>query len=310
MHHVFISMDPGIDDALALLIALKCKNIKIEGISASYGNAPLEDTFRNSRDILSMFDREDIKVYKGAKKPLVDQPHFPGDVHGKNGINELQIPSSKAPVEKKDSFDAIYSAAKRLKGELELVMLGPSTDFALLYLRYPDITKYIKKIYIMGGALLGGNRSPQAEFNIFADPVSSEMLFDSNIKIYMFPLDVTMSSFFTEEELKEIIKTDNKAGRFIGDLTTNIMDFYLTHTGKKYFYFHDGCPLIYLENPSLFKGYNCTVKVESYGKLTYGKTICDLDSDIKFAGKKNTKVFLQVKREEFFSFCKDKFSSY
>ena len=62
MHHVFISMDPGIDDALALLVALKCKNIKIEGISASYGNAPLEDTFRNSRDILSMFAREDIKV--------------------------------------------------------------------------------------------------------------------------------------------------------------------------------------------------------------------------------------------------------
>ena len=79
---------------------------------------------------------------------------------------------------------------------------------------------------------------------------------------------------------------------------------------NKYFYFHDGCPLIYLENPSLFKGYNCTVKVESYGKLTYGKTICDLDSDIKFAGKKNAKVFLQVKREEFFSFCKYKFSSY
>lgn len=309
MHKIWISLDTGIDDAFALILALKEKNIQIEGISATYGNVCLKSTFENTRNLLSYFNREDIKVYKGSDKPLVDEARYGSDVHGRNGIGNVKLSKSKAKIEEESSFDAIYKRAKQLNGELELVMLGPSTDFANTYFKHPDVVKYIKNVYIMGGAIVGGNRTSQAEFNIHADPIASKVLFDSGLKIIMAPLDVTMVSYFDEKEIEELKHLNNKVGSLFKEMSKKILNFYKKNTGKNYFYFHDGCPIVFLSDESIFKTIECGIKIETKGKLTYGKTVCDYDCDNTF-NNNNAKCLISSNKEKFVKHCFDIFKSY
>lgn len=309
MHRIWLSLDTGIDDAFALLLALKEDNIVIEGISATYGNVPLENTFLNTRALLAFANKEDIKVYKGSKKPLIDDVDYGFDCHGENGINNLVLPQSKAYIEEESAFDAFYKCAKRLKGELELVMIGPSTDFANTYFKYPDITKYIKRVLIMGGSIYSGNKTSQAEFNIHADPIASKILFNSSLPIVMFPLEVTMSSYFDMDDVERVRSIDNKVSDLFIRMTKNVINFYKKHTGRKCVYFHDGCPIAYLNDETIFEGVSCSVEIETKSKLAYGKTVCDYDCDVPFNTNK-VEVILKSDRDRFVSHCLRAFRRY
>lgn len=309
MHRIWLSLDTGIDDTFALLLLLKEKDIKIEGISATYGNVELEKTFKNTRDILSLAKREDIKVYKGSLKPLNNEAVYGYDCHGKNGVGNIKLKESNAKVEEESSFDMLYKKAKELKGELELIMIGPSTDFALTYFKYPDFPKYLKRVLIMGGSLSSGNRTSQAEFNIYADPLASKVLFDSGVDLVISPLDVTMKSYFDLNDIENIMQINNDVSNLFIDMNKHIMKFYYEKTGKHYFYFHDACPIIYLQKPSIFKTINCHVNIETKSKLAYGKTISDYDCDVPFTGKEKT-VLIDVDREKFVSHCLSVFKQY
>ena len=192
---VWIDTDTGVDDAIALMAAIalqRQKKLEIVGISAVCGNAEQARTFENARNVVNLAGRPDIPVYPGASKPIMVELQTAAYVHGEDGLGGAVLPASKAARETEMAWDALYRCAREWKGELELILIGPETNAAIAFQKYPDLKNYLKRILIMGGAAVGGNRTPAAEFNIWVDPHAAQIVFKSQVPIIMCGLDVTM----------------------------------------------------------------------------------------------------------------------
>ena len=305
---VWIDTDTGVDDAVALIIAVSLKELDIVGVSAVAGNTTLDNAFRNARDVLSLASREDIKVYKGAEKPLVKDLFIAPQVHGENGIGDVTIESSKAPVEEEKAFDALYEKAKELKGELTVVAIGPLTNIATTIIKHPDFVDYVKCLCIMGGAIEGGNITPCAEFNIYEDPHGAECVFKSGIPVKMFGLDVTLKAYLNDDDIKEIESYNNKASDFFKGSNKLIYEIQKKNSGSG-LREHDCCPIIYLAHPELFEGKKCGIFVETQGEITMGKTVADLYTDYKYEDR-HCEAYLSVNREEFVKIIKEAYKAY
>lgn len=305
---VWIDTDTGVDDAVALITAMFLKQLDILGVSAVAGNTTLENAFRNARDVLALAEREDIKVYKGADKPLIRELHIAPHVHGENGIGDAVIEHSKAPVEEMKAFDALYEKARELKGELTVVAVGPLTNIATTIIKHPDFINYVKCLCIMGGAVEGGNITPCAEFNIYEDPYAAQCVFKSGIKIKMFGLDVTLKAYLSDDDIAEIISYNNTASRFFENSNKLIYAVQERHNANGLCE-HDTCPIVYLAHPELFVGKPCGIYVETQGEITMGKTVADLYSDHKYEDR-HCEAYLDLNREEFVKIIKEAYRAY
>ncbi|MBQ2658496.1 MAG: nucleoside hydrolase [Erysipelotrichaceae bacterium] len=305
---IWIDTDTGVDDSLALLCACGIEEFDMAGISAVAGNTTIDNAFRNARDVLSLAGREDVKVYKGAEKPLVKPLRTAPHVHGENGLGGAEIPRSKALIETMSAYDALYEKAKELNGELTVCAVGPLTNIAITIAMHPDIVNYIKVLNIMGGAAIGGNITPCAEFNIFVDPHGAENVFKSGIPVNMFGLDVTLKAFLDDEDIKEIISYDNPASRLFED-SNHLL--YKAQENKKFkgLCEHDACPVIYTAHPEWFTGQKCGIYVETQGTISQGKTVTDLWTDYKYEDR-HCQAFLDVDREKFVTLIKKIYKSY
>ena len=136
---IWIDTDTGVDDAVALLCALKLDKLAIRGISAVAGNVEHAKTFKNCRNVLAYAGREDIKVYPGAIKPMCVELDDASEVHGKDGLGGVEIPDSSAEKETMHAWDAIYEAAKKEGGKLQIVAVGPLTNIANAIISHPDL---------------------------------------------------------------------------------------------------------------------------------------------------------------------------
>ena len=297
---VWIDTDTGVDDAAALLTAVwldREEKLEIKGVSAVCGNVEQEKTFENARNVLYLAGRENIPVYPGALKPVMVELETAAYVHGEDGLGGAVIPKSPAERETLPAWDALYRCAKECAGELELILLGPETNAAIALRKYPDLAGCLKRILIMGGAEAGGNKTPAAEYNIWADPHGAQTVFKSGVPIVMCGLDVTMKAQLTAEELQEIESFDSKGCRLFCDSTKAAKELY-SRFALEGFFIHDACPVLYAAYPDMFHGEPAGVFVETRGTITRGKTVCDRDTDIKF-GIKNTIVVLDLDRDQF-----------
>ena len=299
---IWIDTDTGVDDAVALFCASKLNCLEVVGISAVAGNAELKYTFKNARDVIHMAGL-DCKVYKGAEKPLVYDLVTAPTVHGVNGMGDAILPESPAAVETKPAWDALYEKAKELNGELYVVAVGPLTNIALTLKHHPDFKNYCKELFIMGGAATGGNATPCAEFNIYADPHAAKEVFDSGIFINMFGLDVTHKALLDKNDIEEIISYNNPVSDVFRDSTGYALKLYESQTVYGLCE-HDSCPIIYLAHPELFKYEDCGVYVEADGELTRGETVVDIWSYIKFEDR-HCRVFLDVDTKKMAQVIKD-----
>lgn len=300
MRYVWIDTDTGVDDAAALITAAGLQKqglIQIMGVSTVFGNAEHEKTHENARNVLAVLKTEMIPVYPGAEGPLLYGWQCAGYVHGINGVNEAELPVSGAKRETEKAWDALYRCAKECAGQLELILLGPETNAAIAFQKYPDLKDMLKRILIMGGADVGGNVTPAAEFNIWADADSAQCVFKSGVPVVMCGLDVTEKMYLTREELDRI-----KAGNGDGCLLFKQI---IECEGGPFMKFYDGepllhdtVPILFCAFPELFSGQEAGVFVETRGKITRGKTVSDRETDVKF-GKKNTFVVLDGDREAF-----------
>ncbi|MBR3227454.1 MAG: nucleoside hydrolase [Erysipelotrichaceae bacterium] len=309
---VWIDTDTGVDDAFALVTALKLPNIDVVGVSAVAGNVELEKTFRNARNVLSLCGREDIRVYKGAERPLIVPLHTAYNVHGKDGLGGVVIPDSKAPVEEESAVDALYRKAKELNGELCIAAVGPLTNIAIAIFKYPDIVRYIKELAVMGGSVaVGGNTTVAAEFNIYGDPHAAQAVFKSGIPITMFGLDVTMKTVLTREEVDTLKDQKNDVAEFCYAASNAPMSLYKMLGLGDVMCMHDTCPLVYLNDQSLFKGKQAGVYVETQSEISLGRTVSDIfvHAD-KLFDKKNVMVMLEVDRDRVADLVLDTFKAY
>lgn len=300
---IWIDTDTGVDDAVALLCALKLDKLAIRGISSVAGNVEHAKTFKNCRNVLAYAGREDIKVYPGAVKPMCVELDDASEVHGKDGLGGVVIPDSPAEKETMHAWDAIYEAAKKEGGKLQIVAVGPLTNIANAIISHPDLKDMIERILIMGGAAVGGNATMAAEFNIYADPHSAETVMQSGIPVVMFGLDVTVDAYLDSKDIQDIRDFNTKISKFFVDVVQSNLNFYIKNYKREILCIHDACPLIYLQYPEIFTGQKAGVYVETQSRLCFGKTVTDIWSDTKFKTRE-TMVMLGVDREKFASTLK------
>ena len=306
---IWIDTDTGVDDAVALLCALKLDKLVIRGISSVAGNVEHAKTFKNCRNVLAYAGREDIKVYPGAVKPMCVELDDASEVHGKDGLGGVVIPDSPVEKETMHAWDAIYEAAKKEGGKLQIVAVGPLTNIANAIISHPDLKGMIERILIMGGAAVGGNATMAAEFNIYADPHSAETVMQSGIPVVMFGLDVTVDAYLDSKDIQDIRDFNTKISKFFVDVVQSNLNFYIKNYKREILCIHDACPLIYLQYPEIFTGQKAGVYVETQSRLCFGKTVTDIWSDTKFKTRE-TMVMLGVDREKFASTLKGLLQQY
>ena len=294
---IWLDTDPGVDDAMAMALLFALKEYDVKGVSAVAGNVELPKTFQNARDLVAFFGRKDVPVYPGAARPLFREPRTAYFVHGENGLGDVTLPRSDAPVEKLPAWDALYEAAKAAEGELVLIAVGPLTNVALALMKHGSLHKLLKKIVIMGGSASYGNATPAAEANIFCDPEAASTVFQSGVPMVMCGLDMTLKTVMTPAELDEMGEL-NPTAKFLRDAAQHGLAYSQAH-GIDGMALHDPTAVLYPLYPELFSGEEAGVAVETKGTITYGKTVTDLYSDKQFPFK-NALILLDVDKPKLF----------
>lgn len=300
---VWLDCDVGVDDAIAIMTAHALAEIDLLAISTVSGNAPLEKTFPNAHRMNGLM-KTHYPVYKGASRPLIAEPQYAPAFHGENGLGDVELPIPEdAEMNDTPAWDALFDCAKKYPGELRLIAVGPLTNVAIALTKYPELSKLLHTILIMGGAASGGNVTPAAEFNIYADPDAAQIVFKSGVPIVMCGLDVTLQAQLTPADWDELEKTGSAAGKFTKACLQKAWSF-LGPIGFAGVAMHDTCPVMFLAHPELFESEEAGVYVETRGSITRGKTVTDLWSDKQFE-KKNAQVVLKVDRDRFIEILKD-----
>lgn len=293
---IWIDCDPGVDDAAALLLAHWQEETEIVGISTVSGNAYVDQTTENALKLCDLMGAS-YPVYRGAEKPLF-RPYYDGaEFHGANGLGGAVLPQPQRGAEALPAWDGLYEAAKRYDGSLELVTLGPLTNIAIALGKHPDLKDKLRRIVMMGGSATRGNRTPSAEYNIYADPEAAQAVFRSGVKIVMCGLEVTEQAQLLPDEIDAIGEKNTPAAQFFYAAVQDILKKDMAR-GRPGWCVHDACPIAYLAHPELFFAKEAGVFVETQADLTLGKTVTDLYSDKKF-GVQNALVVLEIDRPAF-----------
>ena len=293
-HRIWIDCDPGTDDAAALLCAHAAPELEILGISTVSGNADAETTFRNALRLNRLMGAS-YPVYAGAERPLMVPPEHSPRFHGENGLGGVELPLPEVWEKPAlPAWDALYEAARAEKGALELIAVGPLTNVALALTLHPDLGPLLRRVILMGGSASAGNRTPAAEFNVWADPHAAKVVFEAGLDLTMCGLDVTNQALLTPADLEDLKAAGNPASRFL----YRALQLPLAASGPEGVRLHDAAAVLYVASPSLFSGRMAWVGVETRSELTRGKTVTDLWSDKKYP-EKNAFVVLELDRPAF-----------
>ncbi|MXX04702.1 MAG: nucleoside hydrolase [Gemmatimonadetes bacterium] len=288
---VILDTDTGVDDALAILLAMRSPELRVEAITGVCGNTSLENCVRNIHLTLNVLDaRETPVVAPGEDRPLVRELAFAGDIHGEDGLGGVSrqvdadgrrvYPDPDQRPSTEHAVDLITDLAGRYPGELVLVAVGPLTNVARAVMKDPDRMRGLREIIIMGGAFeTGGNVSPVAEFNIHADPHAAQIVCDSGIPLVFVPLDVTRQAFLDAGTIDRFAAETGARAVFVRDCTTRYVAFHRQNRGVNGCFLHDPLAVAVAVREDLVTTVPARVDVETAGDLTTGMTVSDLRSD-------------------------------
>ena len=274
---IIIDTDPGQDDALAVLLALASPELHVVGVTAVAGNVPLALTALNARKLVALAGRTDVPVRAGAdaplSRPLVTAEH----VHGKTGLDGIDLPEPTVPPAEGFAPDWIADTVlAEPEGTITLVCLGPLTNAALALRRSPEVARRLHSIVLMGGAYFeGGNITPMAEFNIYVDPEAADEVFRCGATIAMAPLDVTHKALIPRAFIDRLAAFGTRTGEACAAWLSFYERFDVEKYGSQGGPLHDPCTIAWLLQPSLFDGRDCYVAVETTSELCRGATVID-----------------------------------
>ncbi len=281
---LIIDTDPGADDVVALLFALASpEELNIRALTTVAGNVRLDKTSRNARLAREWAGREDVPVYAGAPRPLMRTPIYAENIHGKEGLSGVAVHEPKKGLEQGSAVNYLIDTLKTAKPHsITIAMLGPQTNLALALIQEPEIVQGIKEVVIMGGAHFnGGNITPVAEFNLFADPQAAEVVLKSGVKLTYLPLDVTHKILTSEARLKQIAALNNNASKLVSGILNEYVKGDMEHYGLPGGPVHDATVVAYLLKPELFTGRSVNVVVDSREGPTFGQTVVDWYDGLK-----------------------------
>lgn len=285
---VVIDTDPGLDDALAILLALRSPELEVVGITTVCGNVPVGQATKNLYRVLNLIQPfPQVLVGQGAARPLEYPLATATQVHGIDGLGELdrlldatgacrylqpRLPSSLPTAQ-----DVWQECGRRYPGDLVLIALGPLTNAALALKVSPGTVQRFTKIIAMAGAIaVPGNITPAAEFNVYVDPHAARRVVRAGLPLTLIPLDVTTRVGFTRDHLTELTAESVEGiGRFIADCTAKGFDYAESVEGHGQLHLHDPLAVAAAVDPGLITTEWLHVDVEAGGEAARGMTVAD-----------------------------------
>lgn len=274
---ILIDTDPGIDDAMAIYLALRSPELDLVGLTTVFGNAPVEICTRNALALLEIAERPEIPVARGAACALVRPPHpAPVEVHGADGLGNVDLPAPAGAPLPIPAAQFIVETILAHPGEVTLAPIGPLTNLALAARLEPRIVDLVDEVVLMGGAaFVPGNVNPVAEANIWNDPEAAGIVFGAGWKVTMVGLDVTHQAAMDAAYLSRLEACENPLTKLIG----RIAPFY-QHAHEWLYdmhgaiHTHDPSVIARLIDPSIFRTQSLPIYVETAGRCA-GQTIPD-----------------------------------
>lgn len=289
---VIIDTDPGIDDAVALAIALFSSEIDVKLITTVAGNVGLNHVTQNALKLLKFLNK-DIPVAKGVGAPLIREIMDASSIHGETGMEGFifEEPDDHLLL-KEHAVNAMREVIMTSKESVTIIGIGPLTNIAVLLTMYPETKTAIKEIIFMGGSLTRGNSGVMSEYNIDFDPEAAKIVFNSGVRIVMVGLDLGLKALILPEDSTEI-KEMNK----VGDMFYHLFKRYRGGNMQNILTMYDSTAIAYLLRPDIFDVVDTFMDVELTGKYTKGATIVDLEG---FLNKEsNATVCVDINQLEF-----------
>jgi inosine-uridine nucleoside N-ribohydrolase len=271
---VLVDCDPGLDDALALLLVLASPELELLGVTAVAGNQTVDKTTANALKVLELAGRADVPVAAGADRPLAGELVLAADAHGDSGLGELDLPTPAAASVEDSAVDFLADRLLASETPPTVFALGPLTNIALLLALYPEAASRIDRLVLMGGAIGEGNQTASAEFNVWIDPEAAHRVFGSGLDITMIGLDVTNRAVLTRGDADEL-----RSRGPVGSAAAGMLDFYLDFYEEAYEHggapIHDALTVAYVLQPDILRTMARRVEIERTG-ICRGRTVVDM----------------------------------
>ena len=278
---VIIDSDPGIDDSLAIMLALSMpEEIEVVGITIAAGNAPVEMGYGNALKVLKFMDRLDVPVFMGADRPLKRDFVNALDTHGADGLGESFLPEVPEEEYERQEMNAVQFMQETLQREtVSVIALGPMTNLAMLIQKDPFAFGRIHEIVSMGGSFRShGNCSPVAEYNYWCDPDAAAIVYSEMDRlgkmIHMVGLDVTRRIVLTPDLLEYMKRLDPRIGAFVQKITKFYFDFHWEWEHLIGCVINDPLAVAYFARRNLCRGFESYVQIETQG-ISIGQTVVD-----------------------------------
>ncbi len=269
---IILDCDPGHDDAIAIMVAGLHEKLNLLGITVVAGNQTYENVTNNALKICNYLDIN-VPVYGGMKEPLIRKQIVASDFHGKTGLDGIKLPETEKKLSEGHGVNFIVDTLMESEGGITLVPVGPLTNIAMALKLVPEIKKKIEKIVLMGGSYTGGNATPYAEFNIYADPEAAHIVFSSGVPVYMMGLDITNKTMPDVDIVAKIQSFDTKTSDFLYQ-ALHFPKRYDENGNFLYHTLHDVVTLAYLIDDTIVNFKRIDGKIELENKERYGETVC------------------------------------
>ncbi len=282
MKNIIIDCDPGLDDAVALLAAFGAPELNILAITTVAGNVKAFQTAKNALTICGLTGTsENVPICSGAPLPLFRDPVTAEDFHGTTGLGGIDFPEPVQKLSEDHAVNKMIQICSLAKPDsMTVILTGPMTNFALALRLRPEISAAIAEIILMGGANTeGGNITPYAEFNVFADPHAAAIVFASGIPIRCLSLDVTHQIRTTQKRLHRVRSIQTPQAKAVADLLESSCKLEFSANGAREAPLHDPSTIIALLRPDLFEGRRADVAVVTQPGEQFGRTVPSFHKD-------------------------------
>lgn len=272
---IIFDTDPGTDDAMALMLALTSPELDVRAITVVPGNVTAEMGLENALRMVSLAGRCDIPVAGGAKHPLLQKLITAEMWHGKNGLANIELPTSKCKADVHHGPDLIIELIHKYPHEITLVPVGPLTNIALALAKDPSIVPLVKEVIIMGGSINGGNVNAAAEANIYNDPEAAQLVFQAGWPLTMSGLEVGNKAMLSPKYLEQLSKTHGPINDFITQVAKYLVDLSIKFGDAGGSPMYDPSAVGIAIDASLVKTREMHVDVETKGEFTRGETVAN-----------------------------------
>jgi len=300
LKRIILDTDPGVDDALAFLLALNSPELKVEAVTTVAGNVNHTKGHRNAKMLLEFLGEYNIPVCEGAESPILRTMGHAEEFHGKTGLGDAVLPQPTIESDSRSAVEIIIEKAKEYGKDLTLVAVGPLTNIAVAILAEPKLPKMVGGLVIMGGAFgltpFGhGNANAVAEFNVWHDPDAARIVFNSGIPLVCAGLDTTTHPDYRlpKELFNKIKNAGTRRSKLIVDLCGSMVERF------NGFSLHDPMAVAYVIDPSMFRTERHLVDVEVHGELTVGMTVVGPRRHKRKRGEENADIIVEVDAKRF-----------